>query len=409
MKTEELIDDTMRTLHQEYCRIKIVNEIHPTDRMKEHTAVVYRLGVEFLHTAIRYYSVGTFRRLWYGISRPPSIELDHKTLEIRAAVEEVRKEMEILDSKRLKAIETKLDNQGMTIIEQAAKIDRTEKDVQGTFLICTSEALLIMVALRTEVDQERLKHLQELLGVDLNEIDPPLEKYDELLTDTFDMRNPALFDVHEHLYMDNSFLKWREPNELDLIILQGVTDYPHQTDLSWLSPSATHVVRNIDKVFQNNAPLLLRHFCQTKYNCGGRKVAGSRIVKSLIFQLLRNCLSEPLLRDNRKYAEVKHEIELVNELDAGSSTEVLKKLFGILRNLLKKIEITRLLIVIDRLDAMEGDLEAFIVPLVKLITNDHCKVKVMLTLCHPCSLESAWMKRGLGELGYKILELDQGD
>lgn len=133
-KTEELIDTMMHRLQQEYYRIKIVNKVHPTDRMKEQTAVVYRLGVEFLYTAVGYYSMTTFRRLWHVVARPPSIDLTEKISEIQIAVEEIRKEMEVLDSERLKEIEVKLDDQSSRIDQQAVKIARTEKDVQGIYV-----------------------------------------------------------------------------------------------------------------------------------------------------------------------------------------------------------------------------------------------------------------------------------
>jgi hypothetical protein len=42
--------------------------------------------------------------------------------------------MEVLDSERLKEIEVKLDDQSSRIDQQAVKIARTEKDVQGIYV-----------------------------------------------------------------------------------------------------------------------------------------------------------------------------------------------------------------------------------------------------------------------------------
>ncbi|KAK3213631.1 hypothetical protein GRF29_28g503323 [Pseudopithomyces chartarum] len=234
-KTEELIDTMMHRLQQEYYRIKIVNKVHPTDRMKEQTAVVYRLGVEFLYTAVGYYSMTTFRRLWHVVARPPSIELTEKISEIQIAVEEIRKEMEVLDSERLKEIEVKLDDQSSRIDQQAVKIARTEKDVQ---------------ALRKEVDRERLEHLQQLLGVTLDEVDPSIRRYDDLLNETFKMRTLGPFDVQKNLYENKFFRMWHQTDDLQLIVLQGSTIYPPNTDLSWLSSGATHVILNAFDIFQ---------------------------------------------------------------------------------------------------------------------------------------------------------------
>ena len=126
-KTEERIDTMMHKLQQEYYRIKIVNNVHPTDRMKEQTAVLYRLSVEFLYTAVRYYSMTTFQRLWQAVARSLSIELEEKISEIQAAVEEIRIEMHLLDSQRLKEVEVRIE-------QQAIKIERTEKDVKGMYV-----------------------------------------------------------------------------------------------------------------------------------------------------------------------------------------------------------------------------------------------------------------------------------
>ncbi|KAF1970957.1 hypothetical protein BU23DRAFT_648299 [Bimuria novae-zelandiae CBS 107.79] len=313
-RTEELIDTEIHTLHQEYCRIKMVNKTHSTDRMKEHTAAVYRLGIEFLYTATRYYLMSTYRRWWH-----------------------------------------------------------------------------------------------HLMDISLNEVNPSVETYDDLWTKTFNMKHPALFDVEKRLYANECFGAWCETDELNLIILWGATDYPPQTDLSWLSPSATDVVRNVDKIFPKNPPLLLRHFCQLEYSCGGKQTSGDTVVKSLIFQLLGDHLSESLFRDNGKYAQVKHDIELIKEMEVDGPTEIIIKLFKVLENLLKSMEVEKVLIVIDRVDAIEEYLETFTNPLLRLMATDDCKVKVMLASGIRCSLDGSRIKRHLGAQGFKIMEINQGD
>ena len=268
--------------------------------------------------------------------------------------------------------------------------------------------MLTVEALRKEVDRERLECLQQMLAVDSNDINPSIEKYDKLLNETFDMRKVAPFDVQEHLYSNKYFCMWQHDDDLPLIILQGTTEHPADTDLSWLSPGATHVIRNADGIFENTR-LVLQHLCQPKYNCGGYKAAGRKILSSLIFQVLKSPLGTSLIRDNESYSRVKHDIELVNQLETDRPNEILKRLFGILGYMIGQTEAKRVLIVVDRLDVMGGDLETFIDPLLRLILDVKVKVKVMLTVCAPRCINSNRIRRELGANGYRILEIDQGD
>jgi len=247
-----------------------------------------------------------------------------------------------------------------------------------------------------------------LLGVHLDEVDPSIEKYDDLLNETFELQRLGPFDVQEHLYENKFFHMWHQTDDLRLIVLQGSTMYPQQTDLSWLSTGATHVIRNVSEIFQNE-PLLLRHFCQTRYNSRGNTVTRRSILSSLIFQLLRNPLGQSLIRDDEDSARVKHDIEVANQVDPDRPSEVLRRLFDILGYVIRAAGAQRVVIVLDRLDVVEGDMENFMEPLLKFMVNVEFTVKVMLTVSKPRSLNSRQMKRELGEIGYKILEIDQDD
>ena len=194
-----------------------------------------------------------------------------------------------------------------------------------------------------------------------------------------------------------------------MLILQGYTDYPTETNLSWLSPSATHVVQNMDKIFRESSPLLLRHFCRTRDNCGNRKVPGKDIIKSLIFQLLRNDVGMSLLQDNSHYEHVERSIDSVNTIDVERSTEIVRTYFAILKDLISIVKIQQALIVLDRLDVVQGDIEAFVSSLVELVSGCHGKVKVMLTICGVHAFDEYDMKRLLTGDGYRILRIDQGE
>lgn len=112
------------TLQQQYSRIQLLKEVYATARVKEHVAVVYRLGIEFTRQAALYYSIGTFRRFLYLLSRPPSVGIEVKVSEIKTAIDEMRIEMDTLDRIRLSDVEKKLG-------DVEVKVERVEQSVKG--------------------------------------------------------------------------------------------------------------------------------------------------------------------------------------------------------------------------------------------------------------------------------------
>lgn len=105
MKTEEFIDRMLVELRQQYYRIQMLKDVYPTKRMKEYTAVLYRLGIQFLYETVRYYSMGAWRRAGYIFARPPSIGVERKVQEIKDAIRETEREMRALDGLRLNNME----------------------------------------------------------------------------------------------------------------------------------------------------------------------------------------------------------------------------------------------------------------------------------------------------------------
>ena len=100
----------LATLQNQYYRIKLTEKIYATPRMQELTAKVYRLGVEFLYEAVRYYSRSTMRRLLHVVGQPPSLRLADTVTEIKTAIEEMTKEKEMLNGLRLARVEEKVNN-----------------------------------------------------------------------------------------------------------------------------------------------------------------------------------------------------------------------------------------------------------------------------------------------------------
>jgi hypothetical protein len=87
----------------------MLEHVYSNPSMKEHFAVVYRLGVEFLREAALYYSIGTHKRLWHVLTRPPSVDIETKVSGIKGAIEEMTREMETFDRIRLKGVEVSIE------------------------------------------------------------------------------------------------------------------------------------------------------------------------------------------------------------------------------------------------------------------------------------------------------------
>jgi len=98
------------TLQQQFRRINMLEHIYSNPSIKEHVAVVYRLGVEFSREAALYYCIGTRRRFWYVLSQPSSVNIKKKKVsDITSAIEEIKREMETLDRIRLKEVEVSIE------------------------------------------------------------------------------------------------------------------------------------------------------------------------------------------------------------------------------------------------------------------------------------------------------------
>lgn len=123
-KTQDIIADMLFTLQEQYSRIQRLKDVYATAVIKEHVAVVYRLGIEFAHQAALYYSIGTFRRALYLLSQPPSVVLESKVSDIKRAIKEMRMEMETQDRIRLNNMERNLG-------DVKDKVNKIEESVEG--------------------------------------------------------------------------------------------------------------------------------------------------------------------------------------------------------------------------------------------------------------------------------------
>jgi deoxyribose-phosphate aldolase len=77
-----------------------------------------------------------FSRLAYIIKRPPSIQLTIKVAEIEAAIEDMRKEMDILDGIKLNKVGQRLEN-------VAESVHDIEKSVHGRWACAIVDVIVL--------------------------------------------------------------------------------------------------------------------------------------------------------------------------------------------------------------------------------------------------------------------------
>ncbi|ORX96838.1 hypothetical protein BCR34DRAFT_607493 [Clohesyomyces aquaticus] len=378
-KTEDVIEKMLVTLQQQYCRIQMIKEVYATSRMKEHTAVVYRLGIEFLYEAVRYYSVSPSRRLLYVISRPPSIDLDNKVSEIHDAIEEMRKEMEALDGIRLNNVEQELGKVAETVD-----------------------------TLRIRSDNDRLDVLRALLKVDPRDSDISLEGYQKLLDRDFEglPRLPA-FDVDRQLFDDPEFRRWINAPPPALMVLHGSTVAPAQTQLAWVSPGAMRLVTDIENIAKLEGPRVVYQFCRHTDEYDTEKVSPCVILSRILYQLLRLPDGKHILRNEALYGSLKQRIEDLETISPKRVSERLEKLYAMLEKVLSELGPGSIFVVIDRTDQIAGDFEDFMAPLLDMMSNPSCKLKVFMTRRVQYSFDDSAIKETLSRGRYYGLRVDQ--
>jgi hypothetical protein len=123
-------------------------------------------------------------------------------------------------------------------------------------------------------------------------------------------------------------------------------------------------------------------------------------LSSFIFQLLRSEAGKLLLRNEEAYAELKDEIESFNAIEPGRSTERVSKLYPVFSKILRDTKPAKVVVVVDRVDRIEGDLYRFLDPLMALLKSGNCILKVFLTLSAPYRFENGYIKNTLGGKRY---------
>jgi hypothetical protein len=248
------------------------------------------------------------------------------------------------------------------------------------------------------------------MKIDLHETDISLDSYEALLDERF-VGIPRMppFDVETHLFRDPLFQAWVDAPSPALMILYGSTTAPDQTELSWLSPAAVRLVNDLKEVIHVDDPTVAFQFCRTSdvYGDEAKQISPCTVLSSILYQFLRSEYGRTILRNENAYTRLKGRIEEMETIPPKRVTERLEKLHTMLGSVLRDMSTDNVLIVIDRADHVQGNLDRFLDPLLSLMEKAECKLKVFVTCRVRYSFNDAAIKERLGKGKYYSLEMDQ--
>ncbi|KAI9795900.1 MAG: hypothetical protein M1833_006627 [Piccolia ochrophora] len=376
---EEKIDETFRTLQSEFSRMKILDEIHSTEKMKSFIAQAYRLGIDFLREVTFYYSGSRLRRLWENIVDPPQLTLDKNVADITSNMAEIDKEKSILDSKRLYEVQAGIQEVNLKVESKRNK--KTTKTLQQIHL---------------QKEQQLLAELKGMLMPAVHDIHQALERYRSNLRDTFgdgrDLRSFSETSMHT-IRQRQAYKEWISSSSRKpcVLLLQGETE--GTTHYNWLSPAAFRIAEEC----RDQGSAVAFHCCQ---RADSMTPGDSRpvVLSSILYQLLK---ARPIvLRDLALYKILETSIKS-SKFD--KAIEDLMKAVG------------DVVLVLDRVERIKGEVEEFLDPLLRSISamTQVSRIKVLMTASPYAQLESSVVDSLKGTMGgsryFKVLKLNQTD
>ncbi|KAF1994267.1 hypothetical protein P154DRAFT_527175 [Amniculicola lignicola CBS 123094] len=372
-KTESFIENMLVELRQQYLRTQMLNDagVYSSQRMKEYTAVLYRQGVEFLYEAVRYYSIGAWRRLRYVLTKPPSVGLESKVSDIKTAIVEIEREARALDGVRLNQVEIV-----QTQIRQEQLVDKkTLGEVRAT-----------LATLQERSDKDRLDIIRRLLRLDVKDVQDHIDEYELQLDDTFGSikRLPA-FDVDAALVSRPEFQDWREHDTPTVFLLHGATVAPDDTSFSWLSPACTRLIRDPDSILRSRnrkrMPLVMYHVNKISDwdSESVSKTPLALVLSKLIYQVVASDQGKTVLREEERFTFLKGQLEALVGGPPRQTAEKLQVFVRIWATLLKDLEIRDAVLVLDRIDNMQGSIERVLEITSDLVRRSPATIKVFAT------------------------------
>jgi hypothetical protein len=137
--------------------------------------------------------------------------------------------------------------------------------------------------------------------------------------------------------------------------------------------------------------------------------SASTVISAVIYQLLKSKRVHSLIRDDKRCATLKHGIEDLSVHPATKPAEKLSKLYSILAELLTDLALKRIFIVLDGVDRIQGNIDNFLSPLLKLMETTECVLKVFITIRTKRDFDDSLLKESMSRDTYTRVILDQPD
>ena len=190
-----------------------------------------------------------------------------------------------------------------------------------------------------------------------------LVKYSSDVMESF--KNPGRLSLlnFDRLINERVFKEWEESSRSCILLLHGRTAITTR-DYSWLSPATFRLVES----YRAENRLVLFHCVHDKVHME-QDIPAHVVLSSLVYQLLSARLS--ILRDQPQFEDLSRKIS-----DPKWRTPPPKAPFAVLRELLDKH--AEAYIFLDRIDRIKGDPDRFMDPLVDLVKQSRCRIKVFL-------------------------------
>ena len=331
-------------LQREYSRIKELQTIHSNaavdnPKLDEYVKEAVLLGIAFMQRAIQYYQQSSWRRVLQALTRPPDIELDKLVGGITEAITEIFNECNMLDSKRLAAIE-QLSEENKTKVQALTE--------------CVSNQ-------DSRSRNEKLGKYRAVLGARQKTKSLELDTYQGKLDEAFhNLRRWAPFQF-VHLQEADQYHSWINSRQSSFLLLCGKTK-KHNGDCCRWSPALKAIYGQIS---QNEEIGIGTYLCQPERWSNG-EVSAVQVLQDLIYQLLENP-GFPLLDPE----ESRSLEEAITQAGSGGNTE---SYLHLLDHVIHRRQ--QVFLLVDRSDRIQG--RKWMEDLAKHLKRADCITKVLL-------------------------------
>ncbi|KAL8714530.1 MAG: hypothetical protein Q9220_001478 [cf. Caloplaca sp. 1 TL-2023] len=336
--------------------------------MRRYIDHAYQLGIQFCRAATLYYIRSPARRLLEAVTKPPQLDIELRKTAIIEAVTQIEKERNTLDSKVFQELQRDVKSLQEDVRRTENGVENLKSDAAGMVAMLLSHMgnplLMRLKASHARTEQQLLKELKsDLLLPDTFEASQRLEDYKHEVRER--LRNipkvtPLKFDS---LLQNREFCDWEGSQRSCIMLLHGKT-VNARGGCSWLSPATFNLVDR----YRDQKRTTIFHTCHEAAMV--KDIPLHTVVSSLVYQLLEAKAS--ILRDERRHQELGRKI-----IDRGWTAPRAGKAFEVLSELLQRFGHVHILV--DRIDRIKGDADAFFEPWINLVKHAKGRIQVFFT------------------------------